>query len=278
MELLLNYYNLSLFFGGIIALLSGAAVYFSDHRRPESIAWMLLNMCTAIWSFGYFAMITRTDANAALISNWILHAGAILIPIFYLAFISNLTKSASKHSRIFFLLIPIAAYFLWWNPSPDFVVAVFSKGPFLFAPDAGPMYIYFTVYFFATVIYALAILAEYIRAVPPKEALRLKFVLFSSLFGFIGGGFVFFLTFNIPIPPYPIVLFTFYPMIIAYAMLRHKLFNVKVAATEILTGAIWLALLFRVLLSENLTEQIMSGILLLLTVILGILLIRNVYK
>ena len=82
MELLLNYYNLSLFFGGIIALLSGAAVYFSDHRRPESIAWMLLNMCTAIWSFGYFAMITRTDANAALISNWILHAGAILIPIF----------------------------------------------------------------------------------------------------------------------------------------------------------------------------------------------------
>ncbi|TSC83582.1 MAG: hypothetical protein G01um101417_492 [Parcubacteria group bacterium Gr01-1014_17] len=278
MLLFLDYYNLSLFLGGLVAILSGAAVYFSNHRKPENIAWMFLNISTAVWSFGYFGMLTRGNAHDALISNWILHAGAILIPIFYFAFVIALTKTASKHREVFYLLVPTAVYFLLVNTSSDFVRMVLPKGPLAFAPDAGPLYIYFTVYFFATVIYALTILAENVRRAIGQDALRLKYVLFSSLFGFTGGGFVFFLTFNVQIAPYPIILFTFYPMIIAYAMLRHKLFDVKVAATEILTGAIWIALLFRILLSDNPNEQIMSGVLLFLMIIFGTLLIRSVYK
>ena len=279
MEILLNYYNLSLFLGGAIAILSGAAVYFSDHRKIENIAWMLLNIATAIWSFGYFAMITRVTAREALISNWILHVGAILIPLFYLFFVLALTKTLRTQRGALWFLTPVALFFLFANPTGQFIRAVLPKGSFAFAPDAGPLYGYFTIYFFATVIYALYVLSKAIeQAKKEGEAVRLRHVLFSSLAGFTGGGFVFFLTFNVPLPPYPIVLFTFYPVIIAYAMLRHKLFDVKVATTEILTGAIWIILLFRTLLSQNPNEQIATGILLLLTVVFGVFLIRSVQK
>ena len=278
MFLFLNYYNLSLFLGGLVALLSGAAVYFSNHRKPENTAWMLLNISTAIWSFGYFGMITSSDVATASLFNWVLHIGAILIPLFYLIFIIKLTKPSLSYKRPLFLTAVIAIIFLLKSASLDLVRAVIPKEPFAFAPDAGPLYLYFTFYFFATVAYALHILSGQIRKTKGQEATRLRHVLFSSIFGFIGGGFVFFLTFNIWIPPYPLALFTFYPLIIAYAMLRHKLFDIKVASTEILTGSIWITLLFRTLLSENPNEQIISLILLLLTIIFGVLLIQTVYR
>ncbi|TSC58663.1 MAG: hypothetical protein Greene041679_69, partial [Parcubacteria group bacterium Greene0416_79] len=278
MEQFLNYYNLSLFLGGVVALLSGVAVYFSDHRKIENIAWLLLNIATAVWSFGYFLMITQADPLAALVSNWILHFGAIFIPIFYLFFILSLTKTLTAHRTVFFFLIPIVLFFLFVNFSPAFVSSVIPKEPFAFAPDAGPLYGYFTFYFFATVIYAFFLLSRAIEHAIGEEATRLRHILVSSLAGFTGGGFVFFLTFNVSLPPYPIILFTIYPIIIAYAMLRHKLFDVKVAATEILTGVIWITLLFRMLLSENANEQIVTAVLLFLTIVFGILLIRNVYR
>lgn len=278
MFLFLDYYNLSLFLGGLVALLSGAAVYFNDYQKIENKAWMLLNISTAVWSFGYFGMITSSNGGNALVANWILHAGAILIPLFYLFFVTTLTQTTNNHRGTLVALIPVALYFLYQNTSTSFVAKVFAKGPFSFAPDAGPLYIYFTIYFFSVVIYAFTILAEKIKVAEKQEAVKLRYVLFSSFAGFVGGGFVFFLTFNISLPPYPLALFAFYPVIIAYAMLRHKLFDVKIAATEILTGSIWVALLFFTLLEENPEKQIAIGTIFILIVIFGVLLIQRLYK
>jgi hypothetical protein len=199
---ILNYYSISLFLGGFVAIFSGAAVYFSGAKKEEGSAWMLLNLSTAVWSFGYFSMIVSNEKANALISDRILHYGAILIPIFYFLFILKLVKAFGAYKKIFYSIIPVTAFFLFYCSSELYVRDVFAKGPFHFVPDAGPFYIYFTMYFFSVTVFAQTVLYDAIKNVPKEDKPRLWWVFFSSIFGFIGGGSVFFLTFNVPIPPY----------------------------------------------------------------------------
>src|SRR3989344_2257346 len=111
MHFLLNYYSVSLFMGGVVAILSGAAVFFNRDRRPEGIPWMLLNISTAVWSFGYFSMIISNDRDVAVFSDLILHYGAILIPVFYFYFIITLTKTIKKYLKVLLLFLPFTAFF-----------------------------------------------------------------------------------------------------------------------------------------------------------------------
>ena len=84
-----------------------------------------------------------------------------------------------------------------------------------------------------------------------------------SIFSFSGldsVGFLFFLTF------------------IAYAITRQHLFNIKVIATELITFALWVFILIRTILAENIQDRMIEGGLLLVTIVVGILLIRSVIK
>ena len=273
-----NYYSISLFLGGIIAIASGAAVYFTNTSRKISFPWMLLNISTAVWSFGYFLMITSNEVSRGLAANWVLHIGAIFIPVLYFFFIISLTENYTKYKKAFFALFVPLIFFAITNPTTLFIKEVKPKYIFNYAPDAGILYSAFTIYFFSIVLWALLILSKKAFLSFGTDATRLKLVLLSSVFGFLGGGSVFFLTFNVQIPPYPILLFALYPIVIAYAIIQFRLFNTKIVTTEIFTFAIWIILLFQVFLAEDAARQTINLIILALTVILGIFLIRSVIK
>ncbi|PJE64260.1 MAG: hypothetical protein COU90_03525 [Candidatus Ryanbacteria bacterium CG10_big_fil_rev_8_21_14_0_10_43_42] len=278
MPFLFNYYTLSLVLGGFIALISGVVVYTRNPKELTNNAWLLLNVSSAIWSFGYFVMISTSDKNVALASNLILHQGAILIPLFYFLFILAITQSFQKYRLEFLTAMIVGVLFSFLNPTKEFVVTVLPKFIFNYVPDAGPLYIYFTVYFFLLTIYSLWILWKFIRRHPSKESLPLKFVLGASIAGFLGGGSVFFLTFNIQIPPILLMFFSFYPIIITYAILRHHLFDIRVIVTELLVFITWTLLLIRIILANNLTARIVDGILLTILIVVGTLLIRSVLQ
>lgn len=274
-----NYYNFSLFLGGLVALFAGTIVYFNDSSKKQNVSWLLLNISSAIWSFGYFVMIISSQKNIAELANLILHYGAIFIPPFYLFFILTLTNQYERYKKIFLLIFPFTAFFIFVNPSHYFIKETLAKYPFRFAPDAGPLYSYFTAYFFIIVVCALLILLKSILLnSDSKSRVAHKFVLISSIAGFIGGSSVFLLTFNINLPPYPIILFSIYPIIIAYTILKHNLFNVKVIATEFLVSGMWIFLIFRTFLANSLEEQIINLSFLIIVIILGLLIIKSVHK
>lgn len=273
-----DYYSLSLFVGGFVAIISGAIVYITNRREFTNLAWFLLTISTAVWSFGYFLMINAPTYNIAFLSNWILHYSAIFIPVFYFLFVLAITGYYERYKKILFLSVVFLVIFLVLNSTSLLVRDVLPKFIFHYAPDAGPFYIYFTLYFFTLVLSSLFILILKIRNADAVESQRLKYILFSSSAGFIGGGSVFFLTFNINLPPYPLIFFTFYPIIIAYAILRHNLFNVKIIATELFIFILWIIILIRVFLSQTPLEKGINITLLALIVIFGTLLIKGVTK
>ena len=273
-----TYYSLSLFIGGLVALGSGLLVFLSNSKQLKSIIWLLLSISTGIWSFGYYSMLIASSKEAAVLSDIILHIGASFIPFFYLFFIITVIEELKKYKPFLFVFGIIAIYFASVTPSVLFVTDVFSKGTLPYVPNAGPLYVAFTVYFFATVIFALILLSLKIKKVSKEEGHRLKYILFSSVAGFIGGSSVFLLTFNVLIPPFPVILFAFYPLIIAYAILKYKLFDIRVITAQLLTATIWITLLFRVVLAQSFEDAIIGGVILVLTVIFGIWLVKNVFN
>lgn len=278
MELPLSYYSLSLFFGGVISLISALVVFYNDKKNREHRSWFLLNIASAVWSFGYMAMILSPDKNLAYLANLVLHAGAIFIPVFYFYFIISLVDRFARYRAFFKTMLGVAGILSILNLTSLFVRDVFPKHVFRFAPDAGSFYWMFAVYFFGLTMYALWILLLKFRSAEGAEMRRLRLIFFASVAGFAGGGSVFFLTFNVEIPPYAIPLYSLYPIIITYAILKHHLFDVKVIATELFTFGLWIILLSQVFLSDSLSRAAIALIIFFIVLIFGIYLIRSVIQ
>lgn len=279
MSIEFDYFSISLLIGGFTALLSGFVVFIHNRSRMENIAWLLSNMTSAIWSFGYFTTITSTSHDISLISDWVLHFAASLIPVSHLLSVLSITGEYAKHKVQFFITFAISFVFLMLVPTKLFVLDVIPKAHFNFVPDAGPAYIYFTIFFFFVVLYTLYFVFKKLKVTEdPVQRARLKYIILFTILGFSGGGSVFFLTFNINILPYPLILFSIYPAVSGYAIFRYQLFDVKVITTEILVFVLWIILLIRTLLSSTLYDGLINGSFLIFMVIAGIFLIRSIIK
>ncbi len=274
-----NYYTISLLIGGFTALISGIVVLIHDYRRLENQVWFALTISTAIWSFGYFFMTISEERHAALVSNWILHYAAIVIPLFYYLLVLTITNTFKKNKNFFIFFSVLAFIFILINPFSFFVAGVEPKVGFNYAPVPGQLYIFFLFYFITVVWTGIITTGKAIR-MEKEKAIRLRLI-YTIIFTFaaaLGGGSVFLTTFINYIPPYLLILFSIYPAISGYAILKHQLFEVKVVIAQIFIFILWIFILIRVLLAETLREQIANLVLLLITILLGIFLVRSVMK
>lgn len=274
-----NYYSISLVIGAFTALISGFIVISRDYKRPENQAWFALTMCTAIWSTGYFYMTIANSHAQGLLGNWILHYAAIFIPLFYYLLVLIITDTVDKHKIKFSIYTVIAFLFTLVNLATPFVADVIPKVGFNFAPVPGYLYIYFFLYFVFLVVDGLITTA--IKAYYEKDrSKRLRFVytIIFTIAASVGGGSVFATTFLTVIPPYPLILFSIYPAISGYAILRYQLFDVKVVTAQIFTFTLWIFIFVRVLSSETFKEQVANLILLIVTMALGLLLNRSIKR
>lgn len=274
-----TYYTISLLLGAFTALISGFVVLNQDRKKPENQAWFALTMCTAIWSSGYFYMTIADDYYQGILGNWILHYAAIYIPIFYFIIVLLITKTIEKYRNRLIFFVILSIFFSLINLSPLFIETVVPKVGFNYAPVPGPLYVLFFAYFVLIVSNGIYITISSIgKDIEKKEKNRLIYTVIFTIAASIGGGSVFATTFFGNIPPYPLILFSIYPAISGYAILRYQLFNVRVVYTQIFIFSLWAFIFARILFSASIKEQILNLILLLITIILGILLNRSLIK
>ncbi len=272
-----NYYTVSLLIGAFTALISGFIVISRDRKRPENQAWFALTMCTAIWSSAYFYMTMAETQKQGLLGNWILHYAAILIPLFYFLLVLIITDNVRRYKTKLIIYTTIAFAFTTINLSALFVSDVIPKVGFNFAPVPGPLYVFFFLYFIFLVVDGIYITLKALRYTKDKTTrMRFYYTIIFTIAASVGGGSVFATTFLTVIPPYLLILFSVYPAISGYAILRHQLFDVKVVMAQIFVFTLWIFIFVRVLLAETFQEQIIDLILLLVTILLGLLLNRSV--
>lgn len=273
------------FINFIIALSLSIVVFLRNRKEIQNRTFAVFAFSVAVWAFGYWLWLSSDDPQSVLIWIKVFTTGSNFLPVFYFYWIISLVGKDNKHYKhyqqsiiglIFVSLVLTGTLFF-----SDFLIkGVEPKLIFPFWPVPGALYLQYIIFLYlGLIISGLVILFKNLGiGSTPVQKTQARFILWGSILGFGGGATNFFLWYNIFIPPYVNFTVALGMLLLAYAALRHNLFNIKVIATELLAYLIWLVALIRLLLANTFKEQLLEVSILSLVVIFGILLIRSVRK
>ncbi len=161
-----------------------------------------------------------------------LMAGVIFLPVFYLHHLLSLLNLQSKKRPILVFGYIFSGIFSVLNFSPLFIKGVAPKLCFPYWPVAGVAFIPFFLVWSWYVLYAVVIIIRQLGNAQGETKNQLRYILVATILGYGGGATNYFLWFDIPILPVGNILVSFYVAIVAYAIVKYRLMDIKVVFTR----------------------------------------------
>lgn len=214
---------------GFTSFIFGFFVLYKSPRSKVNFLWTLFVVAIGIWGFGGYKIGITTNVSKAFFWWRITHIGVIFIPIFLFHFVYEFLKI--KRKKIIFIVYLIGIFFLIINFFTNWFIVnmrwVFDS--FYWDSPPGFFYYFFIIFFFSLIAYSGYKLFITLKDSSGIQHGQIKYFLIALIIGFSGGGFCFLPCFNIKL--YPIFNFTviFYPIIMAYAILRYRFMDIKFA-------------------------------------------------
>jgi signal transduction histidine kinase len=225
-----NFLSLNGLLTGIIAAVFGFMVIFKDRKNIINQTLFGLTMTTALWQLGYWRWLMIYD-NQDLALFWcrVLSVGSHFLAVFYFHWIVSLLGLNKQKKKLIFVSYFVAGIFLFFIFSPWFVSSVEPVGNyFAFWPKAGFLYsIYIVLMFLGLAPYALFLLFRHYKKSVGQKRNQIKYVIIATILAFGGGETNFPLWYDIPILPIGNVLVVLYPILFSYAIIRHRLMDIK---------------------------------------------------
>jgi two-component system nitrogen regulation sensor histidine kinase GlnL len=249
------YCILSSLINAITSLILGVTVYSKNPRDPRSrtFAWMTVTVAT--WSGLYFCWQLAPDAATALrFCRW-LSAPAIVIPVCYFHFSTRLI--GERHDREVLTGYGVAAAFMVLSFTPWLVRGVGPRMMFPFWPQPGPVYPLYLAQFFYFFLRSWLLLRDAYRRASFLRRNQLRYVLWHTVIGFIGGATNYLLWYGVPVPPVGNLLVSIYMIGVGYAVVRFRLMEVDLLLARMVAyGVIVLVLSSIVPLFVTLIQQL----------------------
>lgn len=221
---------------GLINCITSAAlgllVYYKNRKNPIHITYGLFCLGIAIWSCFYFYWQMSTETKSALFWCRALMAGAIFIAPFYLHYICALLNIQSQKRKILIFSYIFSFISFLLNFTPFFVKSVSQKMWFKYWPDPGIVFSPFLAIWGWIVLYGFYLLARSLKKSSGQKRNKLRYILVASAIAWSGGSTNFPLWFNILIPPIGNIFISIYVVIVAYAIIKYRLMDIKVAFTR----------------------------------------------
>ncbi|MEE8638711.1 MAG: ATP-binding protein [Candidatus Margulisiibacteriota bacterium] len=266
----MNYFAFSALVNGLTSISLGIYALKKGFRSPLNRYYSIFAFSVFFWSFGYFFWQLSTDPGSALFWSRVLMAGAILIPVAYFNFSLWLTNKYHEKRWESIFSYAVCLVFLALNFTPFIVKGISKKLFFDFWPEPGLIYPFFLLMFFFYVVYSLYIMYTVYRHAPGHLKAQIMYVFLGTAIGFAGGSTNYFLWYDIPIPPVANILVLAYPLLLAYAVTKHRLMDIGVvisrALAEVLAvfflGSIYLGLvwLYRTYVSTTISFAFVAWI------------------
>ena len=276
MSLIALYFNIVSLFVAFAQLIIGGIIYSADNKNPVTRYWFIACVFASLWSFSFFLIINASSREISLLVRVFMDASAILLLYFWLRFVLVFLNNKNKFIHYFSLSCVVALLIL--NSSPWFITDMVPKYIFNYYVNASYGYYLFACYCLVTGFTGLYLLFKNSFTSSTIQNAQTRNIFYGSFLAIVGGSSSFLLAFNIPVPPYFFIMFAALPMIIAYGVVKNKLFNVKVVTTELFTTFIWALLTIRLILSQSQQDLALNLFFLIATVIFGFLIIRSMYN
>ncbi|MBF05548.1 hypothetical protein CL644_02470 [bacterium] len=265
-------------------LLYGFLVYKRNSASASNIAFFLLTIAVTGWGVTMIIFRSTTTLEIALNASYWLYAAAAAIPTFFLLFTilfpSEKYILTSKHTAYIFIPFSLVLFSIFY---PDLFVktVIFETGKehiIVFEPLLHIGYaLYVSGMFFASYF---VLIRKY-----TKNAGVLRSQVIYILIGALVPTFVGLFS-NLLLPIIGEFRWNWMGQIsiavttgiITYGILRHRLFNIRIIATEILIFIVWFIAFLRIIFSDTPSAVIFNTIAFLALVTVGFWLVRSVSR
>jgi signal transduction histidine kinase len=263
--------------------LLGLFVYYGKKESEISKAFMLMTISAMIWVFANFFTDVSDQVHYIKLWSKLSMIGPIFFGYYFYVF-SLFFPKEKKHRRSVIherILISIIFLFLVLIPSNLNIKSVYIAANGIREISPGPLYIFALIFFtYLFIIGIRNILSGYVNY-GSLEKLQVQYVLVGIITSVSLGIFtnVILPLFNysnfVNLGPYFLIIFISFT---SFAVIKYKLFNIKIVATQLIVYLLWIFILVRLLISDELQDKIINGGLLAILIIIGIFLIRSVIR
>ncbi|HCX27737.1 MAG TPA: hypothetical protein DHI91_01185 [Candidatus Portnoybacteria bacterium] len=225
------YFALSSLFNAVTSTLLGLFVFFKDRRNVVNQTFAFFCLAVAAWSYPYVFWPLAKTREGTLLSFQLLHIGASFCSITYLHFVASwlgLTKKRAMKITIAIGYV-LAVFFASFVFSPYFISDMVPKFSMRFWATPGLLYHYYLVFFFGYAIYSSYLLIKHYNKVTGVKRSQMKYIFAGMVLSFAGGSTNYLLWYNINFPPFCNILASSYVILSAYAIVAHRLMDIKLA-------------------------------------------------
>ncbi|MCM8832284.1 MAG: hypothetical protein NC918_08850, partial [Candidatus Omnitrophica bacterium] len=230
----MSLYSFSMLISSLFAFFTGLFVYFKNRYALINKIFLFLNFLLSIWVFGCFMESIVQSQEAALLWDIILYIGPILYIPTYLFFVY--IALGIKKIKIIWLSYLLFSIFLLFNIifplRKFFILDVVKKYPFRFIAIPNFIWYIFFILFCCYAFYAFFLYLKNLTLSSGTQKLRVKYFFISYIVMAAAGLMYFLLLFNIKSPAIDPYLLILYNTITAYAIIKHRVMDIRVAVTK----------------------------------------------
>ena len=239
------WYTTNYALGTIFPFLVGLFVLCrGETRQLVRRTWFALCVVVTLWHAGKLWIVISGSESIAYYAAMLIYVAAILIPPAYLHFILSLLSEEKK--QIYFLVgsYVFAVFELLLLAHGTLIDGITYHQHIGFYEVPGKMFwLYFASYTLVPGFAIVKLVVEIRRTDRAVKKNQFKYVVYSSLIGFLAGLTSFFPLVSSAVPPLGAPLVYFYTLPIAYAVARYRLLDIDVVIKKSLVYALLLLIL-----------------------------------
>jgi signal transduction histidine kinase len=223
-----NYYAVSALINLTTNILIALLVLRNNRSSRQPIVFALFCGAVAFWSFFYVCWQMSTEVSYAILMCRCLMFGAIWIPVFFFDYTLALVDKTRSHRLLLIGSYALASVLSIADISTSTIVDhVIPRADFAFWPIPGSLFHVHCAMFAFLVLYAVILLAQGMRTHSGLKKVQLQYSLIATIVGFGSGITNYFLWYNLPVKPVATVSVSFYSVVIAFAILRHRFMDIR---------------------------------------------------
>jgi len=241
--------------------------------KKSNFLWVVFFLAAIGWGWGGYKISISTSAESAFKAWQIAWIAVILTPLLYYHSMLTILKLKKRINKIilyasyclaFFFIILDLFFAKEYLGGVKYVFGQFYWLDWHQGRSISYVIFYIVMYWFLP-LYAFTLLIIRFRNSRGLERNQLKYILISSIFGWIGPINNFLIAFGINIYPFTNISVALYPIFFAYAIVKYRLLDLRIAITRagLFIGVYTLvlglpfafAVLYKKLLIENFGEN-----------------------
>lgn len=238
----ITYYAISGLINFAAAFVIAFVVYLRNPRAIDNRTFSIFSFLVAWWSFFYFLWLI---ANNRLLAEFYMRTcmlAVFFMPPVFLHFVASFTKTELKF-RFLVVNYLVSTLFLFTTYSPLYARGVSSYLNFPYWLIPGPVFHLAIIHFFIVVLYAFYLLVQRFRKSKGIYKVQIRYILVGTAIGYISGSTNYFAWYRIAIPPVFNIFVSLYVGFIAYAIVKHRLMDIRLLVIRSLTYTFTLGLI-----------------------------------